>query len=185
MWFLGPIIITWAISQKFTSIFFNRYLLYCIPAAMIIFASCRSKISSIPLTAALLIFLVIDVHYFFTPTKLPFRQMADYVLSTKKESDLLINWNSSAHHLWETKFYGIPAPIYIPSGGELPYYVGTALMEEADVIRNIPKNVKRVGVITSGSLDEIDLPGYKTEETKEMGNLKFAWFTKSTIDDRR
>ncbi len=179
LWFLSPILITWAISQKFTSIFFNRYLLYTIPAAMIILVSCRSKISFIPLTVALFIFLVIDVHYFITPKKLQFRQMSEYVKETKKEGDLLINWNSSAHHLWETKFYGIPAPIYIPGDGELPYYVGTALMEESDVIRKIPKNSKRIGVVTSGSWNEIELNGYKVEDKKELGNLKFGWYTKS------
>lgn len=182
LWFTGPILITWVISQKFTSIFFNRYLLYCIPAAMIIFVSCRSKISFVPLIAALLVFLIIDVHYFFTPSKLPFKQMAEYVKSAQNEGDILINWNSSAHHLWETKFYGIPAPIYIPGEGELPYYVGTALMEKSDIIRTIPKNAKRVGVLTSGSFDEIKLDNYKFIEKKEMGNLKFGWYKKVVSD---
>jgi hypothetical protein len=122
------------------------------------------------------LFLVIDINYFFTPQKLPFRQMSGYVNETKKDGDMLINWNSSAHHLWETKFYKIPAPIYISGEGELPYYVGTALMEEGDIIRKIPKNVKRVGVVTSGPFDEIILPGFKPEDKKEMGNLKFGWF---------
>jgi uncharacterized membrane protein len=179
LWFLGPILITWVISQKFTSIFFNRYLLYCIPAAMIILVSCRSKISFVPLTITLMLFLVIDINYFFTPQKLPFRQMSVYVKETIKDGDMLINWNSSAHHLWETKFYGIPAPIYISGEGELPYYVGTALMEEGDIIRTIPKNVKKVGVVTSGSFDEIALPGFKLEDKKEIGNLKFGWFIAS------
>ncbi len=179
LWFLGPILITWAISQKFTSIFFNRYLLYSIPAAMIILVSCRSKITMVPLITTLLVFMVIDVHYFFTPKKLPFRQMSAYVKETVGKNDLLINWNSSAHHLWESKFYGIPAPIYIPGSGELPYYVGTALMEASDVIREIPKNTRRVGVITSGSWDEIKLEGYKIEDKKEIGNLKFAWYQSS------
>lgn len=179
LWFLGPILITWAISQKFTSIFFNRYLLYSIPAAMIILVSCRSKITMVPLITTLLVFMVIDVHYFFTPKKLPFRQMSAYVKETVGKNDLLINWNSSAHHLWESKFYGIPAPIYIPGSGELPYYVGTALMEASDVMREIPRNTRRVGVITSGSWDEIKLEGYKIEDKKEIGNLKFAWYQSS------
>jgi uncharacterized membrane protein len=176
LWFLGPILLTWAISQKFTSIFFNRYLLYSIPAAMILLVSCRSKISFIPIAITLVLFLVIDINYFFTPKKLPFRQMSVYVKETKKDGDMLINWNSSAHHLWETKFYEIPAPIYISGEGELPYYVGTALMEEEDIIRTIPRNIKRVGVVTSGPFDEIILPGFKPEGRKEIGNLKFGWF---------
>src|SRR3989304_5276641 len=151
LWFLTPILLTWAISQKFTSIFFNRYLLYSIPAAMIILVTARSKITFVPLIIILLTFAVIDVNYFFTPTKLPFREMAAYVKSTETTGDFIINWNSSAHHLWETKFYGIPGPIYIPGDQELPYYVGTALMEEDDILRKLPVKVKRVGVITSGS----------------------------------
>jgi len=182
LWFLGPILITWIISQKFTSIFFNRYLLYTIPAAMIILVTSRSKITFIPLAVAILTFAIIDIHYFLTPAKLPFRQMSNYVKETKNESDFLINWNSSAHHLWETKFYGIPAPIYISGSGELPYYVGTALMEETDIIREVPVNTERVGAITSGSLDEVQLEGYSLSEKKEMGNLKFGWYVR-TIED--
>lgn len=177
LWFLLPILITWGISQKFTSIFFNRYLLYTIPAAMIILASCRSKITFVPLIATLAVFTIIDANYFLTPKKLSFRQMSQYVLSTEKPGDLLINWNSSAHHLWESKFYNIPAPIYVPGGGELPYYVGTALMEKSDIIRSIPKNTQRVGVITSGPFDEIKLSGYTLQDEKVMGDLKFGWFT--------
>ena len=177
LWFLVPILATWAISQKFTSIFFNRYLLYTIPAAMILLVSCRSKISFIPLMITLLTFTIIDINYFFTPKKLDFRQMSSYVKETRNENDLLINWNSSAHHLWESKFYQIPAPIYVPGDGDLPYYVGTALMEKTDIIRSIPNDAKRVGVITSGPLDEIKLDGYKLQENKQLGDLKFAWFT--------
>lgn len=176
LWFIGPILITWGISQQFTSIFFNRYLLYTIPAAMIVLVSCRSKISFIPLIVTLSVFLIVDVHYFFTPKKLPFREMSTYVKSTMQNGDYLINWNSSAHHLWETKFYGIPAPLYIPENIELPYYVGTALMEDSDIIREIPDDVNRVGVITSGSFEEIILPGYGVKEQKEIGNLKFGWY---------
>lgn len=181
LWFLGPILITWAISQKFTSIFFNRYLLYTIPAAMIILVTARSKITFIPLIVSLITFAVIDVHYFTNPTKLKFRQMAEYVIQTKNENDVLINWNSSAHHLWESKFYNIGAPIYIPGDGELPYYVGTALMEKSDVIREIPKNSGRIGVITSGSWDEIEIEGFDVEEKKEIENLKFGWYTKGRL----
>jgi len=176
LWFLLPILITWGISQKFTSIFFNRYLLYTIPAAMIVLTSCRSKITFIPLFVTLSIFAIIDTNYFLTPKKLPFKKMSQYVLSTEKRGDLLINWNSSAHHLWESKFYKIPAPIYVLGEVELPYYVGTALMEKTDIIRSIPKGTKRVGVITNGSFDEIHLNGYVLEEKKQLGDLKFAWF---------
>jgi len=178
--FLGPIILTWLISQNFQSIFFNRYLLYTIPSAMIILASSRSKISIVPLSTLVILFGIIDYNYFTHPQKLPFRQYSEYVKSQLKEGDFLINWNSSSHHLWETKYYGIPAPIYIPPhGGELPFFVGTALMEKEDIIREIPKDIKRLGVITSGPIEEIVLTDYTQISLKEFKNLKFILYEKS------
>lgn len=180
LWFFVPILVTWGLSQKFQSIFFNRYLLYSIPAVMIIIASSRRKYSLIPIALLIALFAVTDYYYFIHPTKLPFRQMAAYVLETKRQGDFLINWNSAAHHLWETKYYHVPAPIYIPNSGELPFFVGTALMEPGDIIHEIPSSAKRVGVFTSGSVDEIRLPGYTEESTHILDKLKFIWYDKAT-----
>ena len=179
-WFLFPIILTWAISQKFQSIFFNRYLLYTIPGAMLILASGRrTAISSTALALLLIFFSIIDINYFTHPTKRPFRQLASYVLATQKQGDFLVNWNSKSHHLWETKYYKIPAPIYIPKeAGDLPFFVGTALMEKSDIIKEIPNNAKRVGVVTSGPIDEIMLPGYTLDVAKIFGDLKMVWYKK-------
>ncbi len=177
-WFVGPIALTWIISQVFQSIFFDRYLLYTIPGAMLLVASKRKKISEVIIAALVLICITINYYYFTHPIKLPFREMATYVKQTQKEGDFLINWNSAAHHIWETKYYETPAPIYIPGGGELPFFVGTALMEEGDVINEIPKETKRVGVYTTGPVEEIDLPGFVELEANYMGNLKFIWFEK-------
>lgn len=174
MWFAGPIILTWLVSQKFQSIFFNRYLLYTIPAGMLLLASNRSKISIGLIAALVILFGIIDYNYFTHPTKLPFREMAEYVKETEKPGDYFINWYSNGtHHIWETKYYGIPAPIYASGESELPYFVGTALMEDADIIREIPDGVKRVGVVTSGSVDEVNIPGYTKSESKEFGQLKY------------
>lgn len=182
--FLGPIILTWLISQKFQSIFYNRYLLYTIPVAMIILVSSRTKVSIIPLAILAIFFGIIDYNYFTHPTKLPFRQYSEYVKGQMREGDFLINWNSASHHIWETKYYGIPAPIYIPSdGGDLPFFVGTALMEEGDIIREIPENAQRVGVVTSGSVDEVSLPGYTEGTVKDFDGLKFIWYEKNKETD--
>lgn len=179
LWFLGPILITYTVSQYFQSIFFNRYLLYTIPAAMLILGSGRRRfISTIPLTLTLVAFLTTDIYYFTHPQKLPFKDLGNYVSKTRQEGDLTINWNSSAHHLWETKYYGFDSPIYIPEAGDLPFFVGTALMEKRDIIRDIPTNTKRVGVTTSGPIDEINLPGYTESERWENQGLKFIWFEK-------
>ena len=175
-WFLGPIILTWLVSQVFQSIFFNRYLLYAIPGGMLILASQRRKYINLLFAILIGLFVIIDYHYFTHPIKLPFREMSQYVKSTKSENDFLINWNSSSHHIWETKYYGIPAPIYIPGEGELPYFVGTALMEEGDVIHELPGGIERVGVVTTGPIEEIELPGYTESEIAEYGRLKFVWY---------
>jgi hypothetical protein len=175
-----PILLTWIISQYFQSIFFNRYLLYVIPGAMLLLASNRRGVASqIVLSVIVISFVAIDYHYFTHPIKLPFRELATYVKSTKDEGDILINWNSSSHHLWETKYYGIPAPIFIPEGaGDLPFFVGTALMEDSDIIRQFPESTERVGVVTSGNVDEISLPGYTEMEARHFDKLIFVWYQK-------
>src|SRR3989338_9329382 len=158
LWFFGPILLTWFISQKFQSIFFNRYLLYTIPAAMLFLVSSRSKLSIIPLTVLAIFFGIMDYQYFTHPAKLPFREVATYVKESKTEGDYLINWYSNGtHHIWETKYYGIPAPIYIKGRANLPYFVGTALMEGGDIITTIPETAERVGVVTSGPIEEVSL----------------------------
>jgi hypothetical protein len=132
------------------------------------------------MTLIIICFGIIDFDYFTHPVKLPFREYSSYVKSVKKDGDFLINWYSNGtHHIWETKFYGIPAPIYIPNQGDsLPFFVGTALMEKGDIIRDVPKEAKRVGVITSGPVDEVKLQSYTESEVKTWGQLKFILFTK-------
>lgn len=176
-WFLVPILATWIISQYFQSIFFNRYLLYTIPAAMLILASNRrSSASMIIIGIIISLFVLIDYHYFTHPIKLPFREMAVYVKETKTDRDFLINWNAGSHHLWETKYYGFPSPIYIPpDAGDLPFFVGTALMGDEDIVRSIPESAGRVGVTSSGAIEDISLPGYTEKEVKTLGKLKFVW----------
>lgn len=177
-WFLGPILMAWGVSQIFQSVFYNRYLLYTIPGITILLASNRRRVSLLFIAILLGLFMRIDWYYFKHPTKLPFKELSVYVNETRRGDDFLINWNAGSHHLWETKYYGFPAPIYIgEEGGQLPYFVGTALMEEEDIIQKLPK-VNRIGVITSGSVDEINLPGYTKQESVEFGNLKFVWLIK-------
>lgn len=183
LWATVPILATWGISQVFQSIFFNRYLLYAIPPMMIILASNRRKYSTIVLGLIIAVFAIIDFNYFVNPTKLPFREMSQYVKETREEGDFIINWNDGAHHIWETKYYGIGGPIYIPDGGDLPFFVGTALMEEDDIIREIPDSVNRLGVVTSGKLENINVPEeFVEEDVKQMRELKFVWYTKNQDD---
>ncbi len=178
-WFLIPILLAFVISQVFQSIFFNRYLLYTIPAVMILVASNTRKLGLAVIAIMLILFTIIDFNYFTHPAKLPFPDLAAYVQDSKHEGDFIINWNSNGtHHLWETKYYGIDAPIYNPDNTSLPYFIGTALMTESDLISDLPKSAKRIGVVTSGSIDEIKLPGYTEESRKLFDRLKFIWYKK-------
>jgi 4-amino-4-deoxy-L-arabinose transferase-like glycosyltransferase len=174
-WFLLPILMTWLVSQYFTSIFYNRYLLYAIPGAMLIVGSQTRKLSLIPIAGTLVLFLIIDGYYFTHPVKLPFRELALYVQENQMPEDARLNWNSNgAHHLWETKYYGIDAPIYSSSDGDLPFFVGTALMEEHDVTREIP-DANRIAVITSGEVEEVYLEGYELFDYKDFSGAKVVW----------
>lgn len=179
LWFTGPIILTWLISQKFSSIFFDRYLLYAIPGAMLLVASQRQKFSKYFIAITLVFFLVAAFYYFTHPIKRPFRDLATYVKAARDDGDFILNWYSNGtHHIWETKYYAIGGPIYVPSGGDLPFFVGTALMEKDDIITTLPTVSGRIGVVTSGPIEEVNLPGYTKKEEKNFGTLKFLWFSK-------
>lgn len=177
-WFLGPLMLTWLVSQVMQSIFFDRYLLFTIPGLALILASRRRvAVSFLGLVFLVTIFTIQDWHYFTHPTKRPFRDLAAYVKQAKQPEDKLINWNSAAHHLWETKYYDIPAPIYSPEG-PLPFYVGTAQMTEDDVIF-APPETQRLGVITSGPVEEVAIEGFKQTTVKPLDSLKVIWLEKT------
>ena len=179
LWAVLPILLAWGVSQKLTPIFFDRYLIYTIPPAMLLAASERRAVSHLIIAIVLGTFLLADFIYFTHPTKRPFRELATYVKEVRRGDDVLLNWNSSAHHLWEAKYYGIPAPLYVPEGKDkLPFFVGTALMTDEDVISSLPKKTNRIGVITSGPIEEISLAGYTKEEDKVFGPLKVVWLEK-------
>lgn len=177
-WFTLPIILTWVISQKFTPIFYNRYLLYTIPAGMLILASDKRKYINYLLLLIMTLFAIIDWHYFVNPVKIPFRDLAAYVRQNEVKGDFLINEDAGNHKLWESKYYGIPAPIYNPAGSKLPFFVGTALMEKGDIISTFPKDTKRLGIITNKDAGEVKISGFKTSEEKRFGDLNFVWMKK-------
>ena len=180
-WFLLPLILTWSLSQVMQSIFFDRYLLFTIPALVLILTSRKRTLISLPILLLIMaIFTWTDWHYFTHPNKRPFRELASYVHQELKPTDALINWNSAAHHLWETQYYDLTAPIYSP-GGPLPFFVGTAQMTKKDVIYTPPPN-SRIGVITSGPIEEVMIPDYQEKEIKEFADLKVIWLEKTVLD---
>jgi hypothetical protein len=175
LWFVVPIGLTFAVSWIYSSIFFDRYMLFVIPGVLLLLSSGRRRLSFWFLAAFVGILLTINGRYFLNPTKRPFRDFSILVKEKIDNHDFLINYNAAAHHLFESKYYGIPAPLYVPEG-ELPYYVGTALMTEADIVKRIPMGVVRLGVITSGSIEEIKIPGFQLVTSFSIDNLKFARF---------
>jgi mannosyltransferase len=182
-WFLIPIIIVWTISQFFQSIFFNRYLIATIPAAMLLLASNSRKFSRTLQIILVGIFAFISWHYFTHPTKPPFRDLASYVKESRRGDDFIINGNPGNHKLWESKYYDIFAPIYVPGGNELPFFVGTALMEEGDIINELPQprrnNPFRIGVINLADIEDPAITGYTQGEVQTFDSLKFSWYEKT------
>lgn len=174
-WFLVPILATWLVSQTFQSVFFNRYLIHTIPAAMLLVTSGRRKFSTTILILTLGFYTLISANYFFNPTKDPFEELANYVREQKRGDDFIIQGDAGNHQLWESKYYGIPAPIYSPKEAQLPFFVGTALMEEGDIINSLPR-ARRIGTISKNEVDEKLIPNYTKAEVVEFGNLKFTWF---------
>jgi uncharacterized membrane protein len=174
-WFFIPMVLIFGVSQVFQSVFFDRYMLFMIPGGLLVLASNRSRISRLFLIIFLGIMLFNNWHYFTHPEKRPFRDFASLVKKNITEADFLINYQLGAHHLFEAKYYNLRAPIYAP-GDELPFYVGTALMEKSDIVKEIPSQTTRLGVITSGNLEQVKIKGYQMSTSFQVNGLKFAHF---------
>ena len=169
-WLVIPPAIAFGISHTSLKIFYERYLLYCVPPLTILLASRWRKIS-LPLIAILAVFyLQISYAQFTKPFKKPFREFSSWVKSNNPNTSI-INYNGGAHHLWETKYYQIKAPIYSP-GGELPFFVGTAQMKPEDVIYQLPEE-DTIGVITSDDPLSVTIPGYRPIDIYRLDSLSF------------
>ena len=173
--FLMPVVLAVGVSYLVTPIFYDRYLLSVV-VGMAVLVGLGTKKKFIPVLIALVIIYGWQSFNQFThPSKREFREMATYIKQEKTEADYLLNYNGRAHHLWESKYYGIPAPIYTPDG-PLPLYVGTAQMKESDTTEGLPEIEGRLGVIASEPIETITLSGYKVVEEKQFGGLVFSWW---------
>ncbi|HUV42788.1 MAG TPA: glycosyltransferase family 39 protein [Patescibacteria group bacterium] len=173
-WFFIPLILTYLISQFFQPIFFDRYMLLVVPASSLLIASLRRKFSFIFIFIVIFLLATLNYHYFTHPTKRPFREFANYI-KTEAADLTLINYSAASHHLFESKYYGLEAPIYAPN--PLPFYTGTALMEKEDMIDQLPDK-ESLGLITSASPEEIVITGYEIEKSKQFDDLSFLWLIK-------
>jgi len=178
---VSPVVFSFIISYLVTPVFYDRYLLSVV-IGMGVLIGLGSKKWVIPgLVTLVLIYGYFSYQQFTHPQKQSFSELASYVKNEFKEGDFLLNYNGKAHHLWETKYYGIPAPIYVPKG-ELPLYVGTAQMTNGDIIRNIPREVNRVMVITSEAYENVSIekPWVKGDY-REFGKLKIIFLVKDNL----
>lgn len=169
-----PVFLTFAISQFFSSIFYDRYLLYAIPPILLLLISRRRMASIFFIGFVFAVFIPLNWHFLTHPTKRPFKDLAEYAHRTKSSEYAIVNYPGRAHHLFESKYYGLWAPLYVPEG-DLPFYTGTALMEAEDIIRTLPDKEK-IMLITSDDPKDIKLPGYNFLEDRKFGSLHLVWF---------
>lgn len=174
---LSPIFISAALSYVITPIFYDRYLLSVIPAVTTIWGLGTKKEFRAALLMLLIIYMVLSVDKFNHPTKRRFRELAGLIKTEMKVGDKLLNYNGNAHHIWESKYYGVGAPIYTPNG-PLPLYVGTAQMTKNDTTGSIPKPDRRLIVISSEPTNKMKLPGFMIVKEKYLGDLGYSVWLK-------
>jgi len=176
LWAVLPPFLTFLISQTKLSIFYERYLLLCVPPLMILLSSQLRK-AFLPFWLVLfLLYLSISNYHFTHPFKKPFRQFAQLVKEKQKEENFyLLNYNGHAHHLWESKYYQLHAPLYVPNNA-LPFFVGTAQMTPADLVSHLPKN-KTIGFITSDPPETIEIEGYRQKTVYTVDSLSLVLFS--------
>lgn len=175
---LSPVGLSYLVSYLVTPVFYDRYLLSVVVGMMVLLVLGTKKKPLLVGWLLVLIFGLQSWQQFSHPSKRPFREMAAYVKQELRDDDYLLNYNGGAHHIWESKYYGIPAPIYTPNG-PLPLYVGTAQMKEDDTVDSIPEFAGRLGVIASEPVESMMLPGFSLIEYKEFGSLRFSWWSRT------
>lgn len=176
--FGAPIFLSYLLSQVVTPIFYDRYLLSAVVGVAVLLVLGVPKPAVFVGWILLALYLFFSFNLFTHPKKRPFRELAAYVKSEIKAGDELVNYNGRAHHLWESKYYGIPAPIYVP-GEPLPLYVGTALMGPGDTTASLPEPRGRLVVIGSEPVDKIKLPGFRLTDFRQFGELAVSWWAKT------
>jgi len=172
---MAPVVFSFIVSYLVTPVFYDRYLLSVVLGMVVLVGLGTRKWLMPVLVGLVVIYGWFSYQTFTMPKKRPFRELASYVKKELKEGDYLLNYNGSAHHLWETKYYGIPAPIYVPEG-ELPMYVGTAQMTEEDIVKEVPEGVVRLGVITSEPVEKVEIEEpWQVKEVGEFGTIRVLW----------
>ncbi|MDP4030856.1 MAG: hypothetical protein Q8P47_01080 [Candidatus Beckwithbacteria bacterium] len=172
---LVPVGLSFVVSHLVTPIFYDRYLLSVVLGMAVLWGLGLNRRLIPVLLILVLIYTYSSYRLLIEPKKKPFREFAWQVKQELRPGDQLVNYNGKAHHLWETKYYGIPAPIWTP-GGPLPLWVGTAQMKPEDTIVDLP-TAERLGVITSDPSESVSLPDtWQLEQITEVDGLRVLWF---------
>jgi uncharacterized membrane protein len=174
---MAPIFISAGLSYVITPIFYDRYLLSVIPMMAVVWTLGTRKEIKFGVMFLILIYSLGSYARFTNPTKRPFREMAMEIKKEMKDGDLLLNYNGTAHHIWESKYYKVPAPIYTP-GGPLPLYVGTAQMTKEDTTETIPTPKRRLIVISSEQTSKMVLPGYRMVKENYHQDIGYSVWVK-------
>jgi len=172
---MAPVVFSFIVSYLITPVFYDRYLLSVVMGIAVLVGMGIRKELVVVLMALVVIYGYSSYQLFRQPHKRPFREMASQVKAELKEGDFLLNYNGAAHHLWETKYYGIPGPIYVPKG-ELPLWVGTAQMTEEDILKEIPREAKRLVVVTSEPVEKVVIEGgWQVSQVSEFESIRTVW----------
>lgn len=178
LWIAFPVGSAFIISLIGPPIFYGRYLLIIVPGIMLLLSSNHRKIKNFPISMMVILIMVLllgyqDLQFFLHPNnREPFSKLAAYVKIYQNKEVGLINLGST--HIFESKYYKLKAPIYL-SGEDPPFYIGTALLEKNDTIRELP-NKKIILAITDMNENDISLPNYQYFKTEKFNNLKVLWY---------
>lgn len=179
-WIFSPIFIIFIISSVSQSIFYDRYLIFVIPPLMLLLSSNLRQVKNISLSLTITLILVFGLFanaicfFYKTDNREPFKELAQYIKSRQTKEVGLINLGTT--HIFESRYYRLEAPIYAPNGN-IPFYIGTALLEKDDIINKLPDKPYLIAIADQKE-KEINLPGYWHKVSSRFGGINVHWFEK-------
>lgn len=156
-----PFLITYVISAFWVPIFHERFLIPILPAFIIWIIYSLFRLFKLKNSLSYLIFALALAYVFFgiqsseeimkKTTKPAINYAVRQVLAISDNNDVIIP--GSNLNFLETKYYvkryGRSNPVYAYStDGKIPFYIGSVLFEQSEIINNYPKD-KKIWIITS------------------------------------
>lgn len=135
-WFWGILILIWLYSSK-TSFFYIRYLLFVIPAALILSVISYIRINKISNKVGyILLALLIGASLYLVKEQIEYLPKSKANMSTlvgdidKKDGDLILHADAFSHHAF--LLYSDDECFIYNKKEDIPYYAGLAVMEDKD-----------------------------------------------------